>query len=322
MFAARLSLSRKLAVRDESARALFRSGVARRLLRRAPGDRIVLLYHNPEPRTFARHLEFLAEHYEFRPVPGTAGSEFSDDRASVAITFDDGYRGVHTDLVPLLRQARVRAAMFVPTGFLGKRFGYEALKLALGRTPLPALRWRGRKFELGGPGPAKDAWNALCADLRLLAADDRDANIERLIAELEVQPEDVAAADVISRQEVAEMSNDLEIGSHTVTHPNLALLGAAELRRELGESKHEIEVITGKPCELFAYPIGRSGDYTPAAFDVLRECGYRRAFTAVPTTSPDSEFEYPRVGIGDRDPVETLCLKLSTLWPTLHRLLS
>ncbi len=315
-----ISVSRQNKLRDAAASALFRVGASEALLRREQDRPIVLLYHNPDPPIFSQHLEFLARHYAFVAAPGAEGSAGSRG-PSVAFTFDDGYRGVHTDILPLLRQAKAPATMFIPTAFLGKRFGYEALKLALQKSPLSAFVFEGRRLELGGAGQRKDAWHTLVATLKLVPADVRDERIDGIIAELGVSTAEIRGADILSESELKVMSEQLEIGSHTVTHPNLSRLDRDETRRELLDSKTQIEAITGKRCHVFAYPIGRSEDYTRETVDVLSRAGYAKAFTAVPTTSAEGDFEYPRVGISDRDSVATLCLKLSVFWPALFRLL-
>lgn len=316
-----MKVSVKNRLRDVAAATLFRAGVSRRLLRQSEQTTLVLLYHNPDPAAFARHLEFLAEYYAFAPLPGLPGSDAPGSRPRIAISFDDGYRGVHTGIRPLLRAACAPATMFVPTGFFGQRFRYEALKLALQATRLGSFDFDGRRLPLGSRAERKDAWHAMNVSLRLISAEARDARIDAIIEKLDVPPEAIRGADVVTREELAEMAKDLAIGSHTVSHPNLSLLDRAAIERELGDSKREIEAITGEPCRLFAYPIGRSDDYTPLAFDVLRTTGYGRAFTAVPTTDPQSQFEYPRIGVGDQDSVETLAVKLSLVWPGVFRVL-
>lgn len=314
-----LSVSRQNQLRDLGAAALYKIGASRALLRKHEALPIVLLYHNPDPQLFAQHLEFLARSYAF--VPARRASIADSGRPALAITFDDGYRGVHTHISPLLREAGAPATMFIPTAFLGKRFTYEALKLALRETPLRRLEFEGRSIGLDGRAARKDAWHLLVASLKLRSSQQRDEQVEALIEQLRVGPEQIAGADIVSREELRSMAEQLEIGSHTVTHPNLSRLNRAEAKRELLDSKLELEAITGRRCETFAYPIGRRDDYSPETVAVIAECGYAEAFTAVPTTDPQSRFEYPRIGVGDGDSVEILCLKLSRVWPKLFRLL-
>jgi peptidoglycan/xylan/chitin deacetylase (PgdA/CDA1 family) len=56
----------------------------------------------------------------------------------------------------------------------------------------------------------------------------------------------------------------IELGAHTVTHPDLTTLDAAAVEDELRRSKEQVEDWTGKPCDLFAYPFGRQTAATHA----------------------------------------------------------
>ena len=65
------------------------------------------------------------------------------------------------------------------------------------------------------------------------------------------------------------------IGSHAVSHPHLTRLSADELRREVNESKEEIEDRLGRRCEDLAYPYGEHDERVRAA---ARAAGYGRAY--------------------------------------------
>ncbi len=63
----------------------------------------------------------------------------------------------------------------------------------------------------------------------------------------------------------------MTIGSHSKTHPNLTLLGDAQLKDEVAGSKKMIEDRLGKPARHFAYPFGFVNDRVVAA---VRGAGY------------------------------------------------
>jgi len=65
-------------------------------------------------------------------------------------------------------------------------------------------------------------------------------------------------------------------GSHTLTHPSLATINAADLRREVADSKHRLEDLLGKEVNTFAYPYGEADRRVRAA---VIEAGYKLAFT-------------------------------------------
>jgi peptidoglycan/xylan/chitin deacetylase (PgdA/CDA1 family)/folate-dependent phosphoribosylglycinamide formyltransferase PurN len=64
------------------------------------------------------------------------------------------------------------------------------------------------------------------------------------------------------------------IGSHGMTHANLARCPLEEARREIGESRDLIQRRLGAPVTCFAYPFGGRGDVTPAVVGEIRAAGY------------------------------------------------
>jgi peptidoglycan/xylan/chitin deacetylase (PgdA/CDA1 family) len=83
-------------------------------------------------------------------------------------------------------------------------------------------------------------------------------------------------------QQLATMTWDelrgVDVGSHGVTHAHLTRLSDDELRRELVESKQQIEDELGRPCSEFAYPYGEHDERVRAA---VRAAGYARAYGLV-----------------------------------------
>lgn len=60
---------------------------------------------------------------------------------------------------------------------------------------------------------------------------------------------------MLSWNEIKKMSrNGMEIGAHTMTHPNLVEIDLKEAKNEILRSKQEIEDHTGRDCKYFAYP--------------------------------------------------------------------
>ncbi|HKT21616.1 MAG TPA: polysaccharide deacetylase family protein [Nitrososphaerales archaeon] len=78
-------------------------------------------------------------------------------------------------------------------------------------------------------------------------------------------------------REICEMGH--EIGSHSLSHPDMTALGSDRVAVELSESRGRLEEVTGKEVQGFAYPYGR---FNP---DVKLEASrtYRYARAALPT---------------------------------------
>lgn len=103
------------------------------------------------------------------------------------------------------------------------------------------------------------------------------------------------ATDLIGRpgyctvEELQEMhaSGLIAIGSHTLTHPKLAILPCAEAEREIRESRRVLQDILGAPPTLFAYPYGNFSEET---VHLVGDAGFGGAVTVREgTVGPDAD---------------------------------
>lgn len=99
-----------------------------------------------------------------------------------------------------------------------------------------------------------------------------------------------------------------EVGSHTCTHPDLTSLDDTQLRRELVESKHELEDRLGVPCRSLAYPYGIFDHRVMVA---ARRAGYLAAAALPARIHRRHRFCWPRVGVWHNDPAPSFEVKLS-----------
>jgi peptidoglycan/xylan/chitin deacetylase (PgdA/CDA1 family) len=120
-------------------------------------------------------------------------------------------------------------------------------------------------------------------------------------------PDVPGEAGELIRAEEARALHDagMELGSHTLTHPDLRTLDDAELVRELVESKLAIEDVTGEPCRTLAYPYGL---YDERIVRAAGDAGYELAFGWLP--GPWRPLEAPRLPAPPRHGAHRLSLKL------------
>jgi peptidoglycan/xylan/chitin deacetylase (PgdA/CDA1 family) len=97
----------------------------------------------------------------------------------------------------------------------------------------------------------------------------------------------------------------MELGSHSLTHPDLRHLSDDELAVELRDSKEAVEAITGNPCRIFAYPYGL---YDERVVEAVEAAGYELAFAWLP--GPWRPLEAPRLPAPPRHGAARLALKL------------
>lgn len=87
-----------------------------------------------------------------------------------------------------------------------------------------------------------------------------------------------------------------EIGSHTISHPDLTTLSDEALAYELNASRSQLETIAGRPIEFFAYPYGA---WNHRVVSAVQAAGYRGAVAAWGGRgwTPDLTWIEPRVEI-------------------------
>jgi len=104
---------------------------------------------------------------------------------------------------------------------------------------------------------------------------------------------------MLTWKEVRQLAEaGVEIGSHGVDHEiHHATQDPGVRRKELVESKKEIERQIGKPCQFFAFPNGDTCESSPRE---VEEAGYEMAFTTrLGLLRPDSNrFLLPRISPG------------------------
>lgn len=123
-----------------------------------------------------------------------------------------------------------------------------------------------------------------CDECCTLVGAAQDEYIARLSGELDIQ---VPAESGALMMDYAQMTSLIEqghiIGSHTLSHPNMAYVEPETARRELAESKRRLEQGLKSPIIHFAYPCpALSPHWTEHTLEASREAGYATAVTTNP----------------------------------------
>ncbi|MEQ1908669.1 MAG: polysaccharide deacetylase family protein [Vicinamibacterales bacterium] len=276
------------------------------------------------PEHFAAHLEvlrrttspvplrrFVADHLE-----GAVGAR------TVAVTFDDGYADNLHAASPLLVKHDIPATVYVATGFTGTtcEFWWDCLERAiLPPRQLPSTltltlggqerRWRLSAVNaLSRIGIRRSRIRFLFnvrEHLLPLSNADRDEAVRYLLdwSGSTVPPR--ANRRVMTADELRQMDAGglMELGAHTVSHPQLPSLPADAQLEEMARSRADLEGILGHPVWSFSYPYGAADETTIA---LARSLGFESA-TAVheETVWRESDvFRLPRFAVRDWDGAE------------------
>ncbi len=115
----------------------------------------------------------------------------------------------------------------------------------------------------------------------------------------------------LTHEMIKEMSRyGLEIGSHSLTHPDLTKISSARLCNEILLSKKELEKITGKEVTTFCYPAGR---VNMRVKEEVRKAGYLGAVTTKygPATIQENPYSLSRIRINKSDLLQGFIKKVN-----------
>ena len=241
---------------------------------------------------FKQQMEYIRAHYQ--PITFATLLQYLDrgekpPQGAAIITFDDGFADNYHNAFPVLRQLDMPATIFLSTGYIDSRetFWYEKLSYAVMTTRAnivvtPAL---GSLKISSNTRSRRELMACVVSKLKLVANDVRLASLEDLYAQLLPSykwPHDDRSGPVTWGQ-VKEMSaNNIEFGSHSVTHPVLSRVSLNKLEFEVEHSKNRIESELQKPVQIIAYPVGGVEAFDDNVRAAVKKAGYRLGVSYIP----------------------------------------
>jgi peptidoglycan/xylan/chitin deacetylase (PgdA/CDA1 family) len=210
-------------------------------------------------------------------------------RRFVCLTFDDGYRDLLQWAYPILKEAEVPFAVYVPTSFPDRigELWWLALEAVIARNNHIGLQidGRNRTFDCATVAAKRSLYEELYWWLR---ARPTEAELRAIVHNLAAcYRVDIAAFCnelCMGWPELAQLAADpsVTIGAHTVNHPMLAKLPQTAVRSEMDLSRSIIEAGLGIRPEHLSYPVGDRSSAGPREFEIAAELGFKTAVTTRP----------------------------------------
>jgi len=283
--------------------AVLRSGLLQVAGRLRGASAAILMYHSVmedpasqeaylgeiiHPReVFRAQMELVAR--RFRPTSlqqvghFLSGAGEFPDRA-VVVTFDDGYTDNYEIAAPVLNELGIPATFYVTVDSVERRtLPWPArLRFVLRNTKKEC--WTdssGKIWPLSNDMECEKALLHSCDECCQLTGSVQEKYVADLSEELDTQVPVESGALMMSYDQVRALEKQGHIvGSHTMTHPNMAYVNPEVARRELTESKQRLEQKLGGPVSHFAYPCpALSPHWTEQTVTASRAAGYETAVT-------------------------------------------
>lgn len=246
-------------------------------------------------------------------------------RRFAVITFDDGYRDNITRGLPILRREQAPFTIYIPTGAITRELyawwlGLRELIRVNCKVDVPFL---GRTFVC----PDLTSKRAALSVMMRWAHDDlkRVSYFDCIFAKYGISLESLCDRYFMNEGELRSLTNDrlATIGAHTVTHPALATLGAADVPRELADNRAFLQKHLNRDINHFAYPYGSPDACGQREASLSRQAGFRTAVTTShrPLFGRDrlNRYTLPRISIHPQSTVAHLGTETSGMTPATVR---
>ncbi len=292
-----------------------------------------------QPQMFRRQLQFLKAHYhvvhpeDFRawieqgkPLPPRA----------VLVTCDDGLVNTFTDMLPVLQSEAVPCLFFVTGASCALKPGmlwYEELYHLMRARPLDGLGMQLPGDDATEPSGNFQArwWNVVrrasqldararadWMDLVRSQCDGAQASRSELLSALRSERR-WRLVNIAELRKLAQAG--MTIGAHTLSHPVLSLCSQEEARREIQQSKNDLEQALGQQVWAFAYPFGNPSTMGEREVTLAQEAGFACAFLNVEhgPAGPANFFALPRIHVTANTTLPEFAAHLSGLHARLQR---
>ena len=271
-------------------------------------------------RDFVQQVEHLRQHYDIVSLDEALDRQrrghAAGDTPLAVLTFDDGLRGNHRHLMPLLDLLGVPVIVYVATGHIETQTGYwfdrvaNALQPGFeGNVDLDAFGLG--HFPVRGPAGAV-RW----AQIQSVLSATKRLRVEQCMGVADAVEAQVAAQrashgrPVVTTPVLAPMTREMlaelgrhplvTLGVHTHGHELLPLVDVERARHSIESARTLIRDWTGQDARHFAYPSGR---HDPQARSLVESMGFTTAMgTDAGIWNASSDLmNIPRISVGRYD---------------------
>ena len=231
---------------------------------------------------FDWQINYLKNNFDlisFEDLGNIIDQKIKKPKRPVIITFDDGFTDNYTKAYPILKKHNASATFFVSTDYIGTKNNFwfnQVFRSFLNKDHSHvSIEKFDMNFDLSSI--SQERYDQIYS---IVTALQRCSNIERLEVMDYIentypsQDADDSLSLPMTWEQLKEMSDDMEIGSHTAGHPILSTLSEDEFHHEIGGSKEVIENKLNKEITTIAYPVGMPFTYNDRVLKEVNKAKY------------------------------------------------
>lgn len=209
-------------------------------------------------------------------------------KRSVVVTFDDGFADNFYIAAPIMEQYGIFGTFYVTVGAIQNKTPPWFVRLRNAFFTSKNKEWinplDGTKFFINNYQVRYQAFIQACQLFAKTHGEAQQVLINKLESMLEVKPSEILSNIMMTWDQIRELcSRGHTIGSHTVTHPNLAHVDENIVFKELLESKLFIENELKTKITHFSYPVPiLDPHWNKDTVRITEQVGYRTAVTCSP----------------------------------------
>lgn len=240
---------------------------------------------------FKKQMEILARRYNPISIDDLylyLKGEKTLPARSVLVTFDDGYADNLELAAPILNQYEIPATIYVTVNavsdhsipwFVRLRFAFWHTNVKNWKNP-----FNGSAFELDCKESRVKAFINSCRSFASLAGEKQTRVVTEVERVLEVDTSSQVKNFILNWQQMKQLIDmGHTIGSHTLSHPNLAYVKEDEVLSELLKSRKILEEKLNVPVYHLSYPNpALQPNWNEKVVQVAKQTGYRTAVTSDP----------------------------------------
>lgn len=252
-----------------------------------------LLFHDMESSDAERNFAYLKRHYNIISLNDYIGAVHNGKRLpdkAVVITFDDGHASNYA-LLPIIKKMQIPITIFLCSSIVGTQ----------------------RHFWFRHSTDMK-------SNVEALKRMSNEQRLETLKHFGFLQEHEYSDTQALTKEQIEAMMPWVDFQSHTCYHPILPQCDDVTARKEIAESKLQLETDYGRRIKAISYP---NGDYSARDIRLAKEAGYECGVTVDSGYNDLNSdlFRLKRFSVNDAKTTAELMVKASGCYALLkHRL--